>query len=148
MSVSDKEGAFAFENVPFGRYIVREIASPSGYALNEALHYVAVTADEEVIEVEIINKLIIGSVRLTKVDADYPANKLTGAVFELFEDTDKDGKFDEKKDTLLDEIPEISEGIYQKDGLTAGGYFVKEKTAPEGFKLDEEAYYFEISEER
>lgn len=147
VSVSDKEGAFAFENVPFGRYIVREIASPSGYALNEALHYVAVTADEEVIEVEIINKLIIGSVRLTKVDADYPANKLTGAVFELFEDTDKDGKFDEKKDTLLDEIPEISEGIYQKDGLTAGGYFVKEKTAPEGFKLDEEAYYFEISED-
>lgn len=114
--------------------------------LNEALHYVSVTEDEEVIEVELINKLIEGSVRLTKVDAEYPANKLTGAVFELYEDTDKDQKLTEK-DELVGEIPEISEGIYQTDGLLYGGYFVKEKTAPEGFKLDENAYYFEISED-
>ena len=104
------------------------------------------TEDEEVIEVELINKLIEGSVRLTKVDAEYPANKLTGAVFELYADTDKDQKLTEK-DELVGEIPEISEGIYQTDGLLYGGYFVKEKTAPEGFKLDENAYYFEISED-
>ena len=47
----------------------------------------------------------------------------------------------------MGEIPEISEGIYQTDGMLYGGYFVKEKTAPEGFKLDENAYYFEISED-
>lgn len=147
VSVSEKDGAFSFEDVPYGAWIVREIESPEGYVLNEALHYVAVTADEEVIEVKLINKLIVGSVRLTKVDVEYPANKLTGAVFELYQDTDGNREFDEKKDTLLDEIPEISEGIYQKDELLAGGYFVKEKTAPEGFKLDEKAYYFEISED-
>ena len=146
VTTSDEDGAFAFEDVPFGRWIVREIASPEGYVLNEALHYVSVTEDEEVIEVELINKLIEGSVRLTKVDAEYPANKLTGAVFELYEDTDKDQKLTEK-DELVGEIPEISEGIYQTDGLLYGGYFVKEKTAPEGFKLDENAYYFEISED-
>ena len=39
----------------------------------------------------------------------------------------------------MGEIPEISQGIYQTDGLLYGGYFVKEKTAPEGFKLDENA---------
>ena len=146
VTTSDEDGAFAFEDVPFGRWIVREIASPEGYVLNEALHYVSVTEDEEVIEVELINKLIEGSVRLTKVDAEYPANKLTGAVFELYADTDKDQKLTEK-DELVGEIPEISEGIYQTDGLLYGGYFVKEKTAPEGFKLDENAYYFEISED-
>ena len=90
VTTSDEDGAFAFEDVPFGRWIVREITSPEGYVLNEALHYVSVTEDEEVIEVELINKLIEGSVRLTKVDAEYPANKLTGAVFELYADTDKD----------------------------------------------------------
>lgn len=89
--------------------------------LNEAIHYVSVTEDEEVIEVELINKLIEGSVRLTKVDAEYPANKLTGAVFELYADTDKDQKLTEK-DELVGEIPEISEGIYQTDGLLYGGY--------------------------
>ena len=147
VSVSDKDGVFAFENVPFGDYIVREIAAPTGYVLNDALHYVCVTADEEVIEVKVVNKLIKGSVRLTKVDAEYPANKLTGAVFELYQDTDGDKKFDEKKDKLIGEVPEITEGIYQQDELLYGGYFVKEKTAPEGFVLDEKAYFFEVSED-
>lgn len=147
VSVSDKNGAFTFENVPFGGYIVREIASPKGYVLNEALHYVNVTEDGEVIEVKITDKLIVGSVRLIKVDADYPANKLTGAVFELYQDTDGDETFNPDKDTLLGEIPEISEGIYQKDKLLFGGYFVKEKNAPEGFKLDDKAYFFTVSED-
>ena len=147
VSVTAKDGAFAFEDVPFGTYIVREIAAPEGYVLNEALHYVSVTVNEEVIEVKIKDKLIIGSVRLTKVDADYPANKLTGAVFELYQDTDGNKKFDSKKDALIAEIPEISEGIYQTDGLLYGGYFVKEKTAPKGFVLDENAYFFEINED-
>ena len=31
-------------------------------------------------------------------------------------------------------------------GAEYGGYFVKERTAPKGFRLDENAYYFEISE--
>ena len=146
VTTSEKDGAFAFEDVPYGRWIVREIASPEGYVLNEALHYVSVTEDGEVIELELINKLIEGSVRLTKVDAEYPASKLTGAVFELYQDTDSNQKLTEA-DELVGEIPEISEGIYQMDGLLFGGYFVKEKTAPEGFKLDENAYYFEITED-
>ena len=146
VTTSEKDGAFAFEDVPYGRWIVREIASPEGYVLNEALHYVSVTEDGEVIEIELVNKLIEGSVRLTKVDAEYPANKLTGAVFELYQDTDSNQKLTEA-DELVGEIPEISEGIYQMDGLLFGGFFVKEKTAPEGFKLDENAYYFEITED-
>ena len=44
-------------------------------------------------------------------------------------------------------MTEITEGIYQMDELIYGGYFVKEKTAPEGFKLDENAHYFEIKED-
>lgn len=147
VSVSGKDGAFTFDDVPYGDYIVREIAAPTGYVLNEALHYVSVTFDGELIEVKVINKLIIGSVRLTKVDAEYPANKLTGAAFDLYEDTDGNGEFNADTDTLIGEIPEISEGIYQQDGLLYGRYFVKEKTAPEGFVLDENAYFFFVSED-
>ena len=36
-TTSDEGGTFAFEDVPFGRWIIREIASPEGYVLNEAL---------------------------------------------------------------------------------------------------------------
>ena len=147
VSVSDESGAFGFENVPYGAWIICEIESPEGYVLNDALHYVSVTEDEEIIKVEIINKEILGSVRLTKVDAEYPENKLTGAVFELYQDTDKNKEFDPEQDILIGEIEELTEGIYQKDELRYGGYFVKEKTAPEGFKLDEAAHYFEIKED-
>ena len=147
VSVSGMDGAFAFDDVPYGDYIVREIAAPEGYVLNEALHYVSVTFDEELIKIKIINKPIAGSVRLTKVDAEFPADKLTGAVFELYEDTDGNNEFSAESDVLIGEIPEISEGIYKQDGLLYGGYFVKEKTAPEGFVLDEQAYFFFISED-
>ena len=147
VDVSDEQGVFEFIDVPYGAWIIREIESPEGYVLNDALHYVSVTEDEEIIKVEIINKEIIGSARLTKVDVEYPKNKLTGAVFELYQDTDKNKEFDPEKDVLICEIEEISEGIYQKDELRYGGYFVKEKKAPEGFKLDEAAHYFEISED-
>ncbi|MGC4019985.1 MAG: SpaA isopeptide-forming pilin-related protein [Muricomes sp.] len=146
VSISEKDGAFSFQDVPYGDYIVREIASPKGYVLNEVLHHVSVTAHKEVIEVKIINKLIKGSVRLTKVDAEYPANKLTGAVFELYQDTDGDKKFNGNKDKLFGEIPETATGIYQKDELLYGGYFVKEKTAPKGFILDENPHFFEVTE--
>lgn len=147
VDVSDEHGAFEFVDVPYGAWIVREIESPEGYFLNDALHYVSVTEDEEIIKVEIINKAIVGSARLTKVDEEYPENKLSGAVFELFQDTDKNKEFDLENDVLICEIEEISEGIYQKDELRYGGYFVKEKKAPEGFKMDEVAHYFEITED-
>ena len=37
-------------------------------------------------------------------------------------------------------------GVYEMSDLVYGGYFVKEQKAPEGFYLDENAYYFEITE--
>ncbi len=33
------------------------------------------------------------------------------------------------------------------EGLLAKGYFVKESKAPEGYQLDENAYYFAITED-
>ena len=147
VSHSDENGAFSFENVPFGDYIVREVKAPTGYVLNEVIHYVSVSFDEQVIEVKLINRLMIGSVRLTKVDAEYPANKLTGAVFALYQDTDGDETFNPEKDTYLGELPETSPGLYQMGELLYGGYFVKEVTAPDGFLLDGNAYFFSISED-
>ena len=49
---------------------------------------------------------------MTKVDEDYPDNKLSGAVFEVYSDTNGDGKLD-KDDTLLGEMKELDGGVYQ-----------------------------------
>ena len=37
-------------------------------------------------EIELVNFDITGKIELTKVDEDYPENKLTGAVFEVYAD--------------------------------------------------------------
>ena len=96
-------------------------------------------------EIELVNEFITGNIELTKVDKDYPDNKLTGAVFEVFADTNKNGEYD-KEDELLGEMSELGGGIYQMSELRYGKYFVREKTAPEGFVLDENVYTVSIEE--
>ena len=79
------------------------------------------------------------------MDKDYPENKLTGAEFEVYKDSNGDQKWD-KDDEKLGKMPEVSVGIYEMGDLPYGGYFVREVKAPEGFYLDENAYYFAITE--
>jgi len=98
------------------------------------------------VEIELVNYFIQGNIELTKVDKDYPDNKLSGAVFEVFADTNKNGEFD-KDDELLGEMAELDGGVYQMKELRYGKYFVREKTAPTGFVLDEKVYTVSIEED-
>lgn len=141
---SDENGYFAFENVPYGDYVVVELEAPTGYDRTEARYFVSVTYDTQVIGIKAINHLIVGSVQLTKVDAEYPENHLSGAVFEVFTDTDGNGEFNAETDNCLGEMIEVNDGVYEMEGLLYGSYFVKEKSAPEGFLLDENVYAFSI----
>ncbi len=56
---------------------------------------------------------------------------LSGAVFEMYEDTNGDQKFD-SGDKLLGNLTETDAGFHTVENLLAKGYFVKEKSAPEG----------------
>ncbi|MDI9243270.1 SpaA isopeptide-forming pilin-related protein [Fusibacillus kribbianus] len=145
-AASDENGEFVFEKVPYGDYLVAELEAPEGYVLSDARHFLSVTFDKQVIGLKAINYPIIGSVELTKVDKDYPDNHLAGAVFEVYADSDENGELGED-DILLGEMTECEGGIYRMDGLRYGKYLVKEKTAPEGFVLDENVYEFEIIED-
>ena len=105
-----------------------------------------VDADGAVIEVEIENTRIRGTVHLTKIDRDYPDNKLTGAEFTVYRDSNGNKELD-ADDALLGTLTETGIGVYEMADLLYGGYFVKEAKAPEGFYLDDNAYYFEITED-
>lgn len=144
-ATSAEDGSFSFAKVPYGNWIIREIEAPTGYVLSEESYPVTIDADGAVVEIEIENTLIRGTVQLTKVDKDYPENKLTGAEFEIYRDTNGDQKLD-GSDEKLGTLTEVSTGVYEMAELTYGGYLVKETKAPEGFYLDENAYYFEITE--
>ena len=140
MTVTSKEdGSFSFEKIPFGIWYVREINQPTGFVLNETVYEVNISENEQVVEIEIVNEFVRGNITLTKVDADFPDNKLTGAIFEVYQDYNADGKPDDE-DTLIGTLTESEAGIYEMKDLLYGHYLIKETKAPEGFLLDTGVY--------
>ena len=144
-TVTAADGSFSFEKVPYGTWVIREIESPTGFVLSEEEITVTIGAVDEVVEIELVNYFIKGNIELNKVDKDYPDNKLTGAEFEVYTDTNGDGKLD-NGDKLLGTMTELDGGVYQMKELRYGKYLVREKTAPTGFVLDENVYSVPIEE--
>lgn len=138
-AVSQKDGSFSFAKVPYGNWIVREIEAPTGFVLDDTSYEVNISENEQVVEVEITNEYIHGNIQLTKVDADYPDNKLTGATFDVYRDVNGDGKLDDG-DELIGNLKETSTGIYEMKELLYGKYLVRETKAPDGFELDKGVY--------
>ena len=138
-AVSQKDGSFSFAKVPYGNWIVREIEAPTGFVLDDTSYEVNISENEQVIEVEITDEYIHGNIQLTKVDADYPDNKLTGATFEVYRDVNGDGKLDDG-DELIGNLKETATGIYEMKELLYGKYLVRETKAPDGFELDKGVY--------
>lgn len=136
---SADDGSFSFTDIPYGTWYVREIKQPTGFVLNETVYPVTIGENEQMVEIEIVNEFIRGKIALTKLDAEYPNNKLIGAAFEVYKDSNDNGKWDED-DELLGTLTEKKIGQYEMDDLLYGCYFVKESVAPEGFLLDEGVY--------
>ena len=138
-ATSEKDVSFSFAKVPYGQWIVREIEAPEGFVLDDTSYEVNIGENEQVIEVKITDEYIHGNIELTKVDADYPDNKLTGATFEVYKDVNGDGKLDDG-DELIGNLEETATGIYEMKELLYGKYLVRETKAPEGFVLDKGVY--------
>ena len=143
VTTSAEDGTFSFSDIPYGKWIVREIEQPEGFVLCTEQFPVVINEDAQVIEVEITNEFIRGNLHLTKFDKDYPENKLSGAVFEVYRDTNGNKELD-KEDELLGVMEETDPGQYEMKDLLYGGVLIREKTAPDGFYLDENTYYIMI----
>lgn len=142
-TTSAEDGSFVFENIPYGTWYVREIEQPEGFVLSTEVFPVEIKEDARVVEISIANDRIRGNLSLTKIDADYPDNKLSGAEFEVYRDVNGNKELD-KEDTLLGIMEETEPGFYEMKDIEFGGVLVREKTAPEGFYLDEGVYYISI----
>lgn len=143
---SNEIGYFEFDKVPVGNWLVREIAPPAAFVLTEETFPVEITEDGQTIEICIENQIIRGIAETTKVDAGFPENKLSGAVFEIYADVDNNGEFDAEIDQLVGEMTETEPGLYQMKDLVYGNYFLHEKESPEFFQRDENYYPFSITE--
>lgn len=140
---SDAAGLFVFEDVVYGQWAVREIAAPEAFVLSEEIHYVTVSKHGTVITIDAENRFITGNVQLTKVDEEYPDNKLTGATFEIWQDVNENGALDDR-DISVGILEETDPGIYEMFDLRYGYYLLQETEAPAGFYLDDSVYAFRI----
>ena len=127
-------GKFELTELPTGKYTITEISNAEGYLPKTQVKTITVTKDATA-SAEFVNKVIVGNVTLTKVDEDYPENKLTGAVFTVY-------KSDKK--TVVGTLKETETGVYSLEGLVYGEYYVQETKAPKYFVRDVNFYYFQI----
>ena len=147
-NLNDGNGIYSLDKVKYGKYIVKETKSPEGYLLDNNAYpvdineanaerhiYNTVTDDGTSIYIE---EVVTGTVQVTKVDKDYPENKLTGAEFTIYASD---------KTTVIGTLTETEKGIYTYEGLRYGNYFLKETKAPENFVLDEDFHAFSITED-
>lgn len=148
--ITDESGQFTTTDYVCGDdWAIRELSPSEGYLLDDIVYPVGAepqhyTEEYNPIALDVTEQVIRGGVTLTKVDKDYPENKLEGAVFEVYRDSNRNQELD-AEDELLGTMEELGGGEYALTGLCYGGYFAKEAQAPEGFYLDENAYYFAIT---
>ena len=115
---SDEDGNFSFTDIPYGKYIVKEIAAPTGYILSDEQYPVVIAEDGDVIEITAENKAI--TVAISK--EDIYGNELEGASIQLI---------DENGD-IVDEWTSDGEN-HIITNIPAGGYTLKEVAAPDGY---------------
>ena len=122
-AVSDENGHFEFDKIPYGEYIVREIEAPTGYILSDESYPVTISEYGEIIEITAVNKPI--TVEISKQDVY--GNELAGAKMQL---ENSDGKVVEKW---------TSDGTnHVVTELPAGDYTLKEIAAPDGYEIASE----------
>lgn len=145
LSESTAEGLFSFADLRYGKYLIKELSCPEAFVMCEDVIEVRITEDGQVVSLSVTNKRISGKVQVHKINSKDHDEKLSGAIFELYLDTNKNGVFDVDVDTLYGTLVETETGIYELDGLGYNGYFLFESKSPDGFTKDDRYFYFQIS---
>lgn len=111
---SDKDGIFTFENVPFGEWMIKELQPAENYLPSDEIYTVTVSADEQVIEINIINDMI-------------PELKTTATI-------DGEKEVEVKDEITIEDVVEYKHLVSGKEYTIKG--VLMDKATNEPFKVD------------
>lgn len=131
---TDEEGIINIENLPFGKYYVKEISNKHGHVIDQNKYYFEINKDNLNEDISLKNYLPKGNVQIIKTGEN--SEKLDGAVFELYTESNE-----------LIASSETVNGIIKFNDLAFGKYYLKEVSAPKGYALDSTKHYFEVNED-
>lgn len=67
---SGEDGVFAFENIPYGDWLIKELQPADGYLANEEIYPVSIAENEQTVEITVVNDRIPEVKTTAAVDGD------------------------------------------------------------------------------
>ena len=131
---TDKDGIIHIPVIRTGTYTISEINLDERYVVPEP--QVITITNNETAEVKFFNKVITGSIEITKTDV-VTGDTLPNTIIEIL---DKDGNVIRSGETE-------ENGVITFEELPYGTYFYKESRAPKGYLIDETSHEFSITED-
>lgn len=136
---SDSEGKFRFDDIRFGKYLVRELEPATGYVLNVTPIEVDIKTDGELVQIQFENKFIRGDIMGHKVDED--GVTVEGALFGLF----KEDATEFTAETAVITVQSDKDGIFIFKDIRFGKWIVKELQPAVGFVPNEDLFHVDIT---
>ncbi|WP_055736601.1 MULTISPECIES: SpaA isopeptide-forming pilin-related protein [Bacillaceae] len=131
---TNEEGKLVVNDLSPGSYYFVETEAPFGYQIDETPRLFKIEFNQqEVVKIEVVNKLILGHVTIIKVDSETDVT-LQGAEFEI-----RDGN-----DQVVETVTTNDLGLVNVQDLAPGDYQLIETKAPEGYQQLVEAIEFTV----
>jgi len=128
-------------------YYLKEETAPTGYVLDSTHLPFSITSNGQLITLSKTNNSQKGNIQITKTDSE-TGNSLSNAVYNVIaaEDiTTADGTIRAHSGDIVDTITTAADGTASTKLLYLGKYNLQEKTAPQGYVLDDQPHNATLS---